>query len=85
MALATAEVPWLNVVQVRADGSMEGFDAARCQHGAIPGDEAGVVIVAQMLGLLVTFIGVSLTRGLVRDVWSDAILDETVRRAEGQP
>lgn len=29
MALATADVPWLDSVQVRADGSLEGFDAAR--------------------------------------------------------
>ena len=72
-------------VQVRADGSLEGFDAARCQEGAAQGGEAGVVVVAQLLGLLVTFIGEPLTLRLVRDAWPDAPVDETDRRAEGQP
>ena len=84
-ALATVELPWLESVQVRADGSLEGFDAARRQQGAVPGDEPGTVVVAQLLGLLVTFIGEPLTLRLVRDVWPDATLDETDRIAEGQP
>ncbi len=84
LALATAEVPWLDSVQVRADGSLEGLDAAGRQQGAAWGDEAGVAIVTQLLGLLVTFIGDPLALGLVRDAWPDAPLDETGRTAEGQ-
>ena len=72
MALATAEVPWLESVQVRADGSFEGFDEARLHQGADPEGEAGVVVVAQLLGLLVTFIGEPLTLSLVRDSWQNA-------------
>jgi hypothetical protein len=72
MALATAEVPWLASVQVQADGSLEGFDAAGLHQGAVPGGEAGVVVVAQLLGLLVTFIGEPLTLRFVRDAWPDA-------------
>jgi hypothetical protein len=72
MALATSEVPWLDSVPVRADGSLEGFDAARLHQGTAAGGEAGVVVVAQLLGLLVTFIGEPLTRRLVRDAWPDA-------------
>jgi hypothetical protein len=85
LALATADVPWLDAVQVRADGSLEGFDAAGRQRGAVPGGEAGVVVVAQLLGLLATFIGEPLTRQLVRDAWPDAATDETDGRAGGQP
>jgi hypothetical protein len=85
LALATAEVPWLDSVQVRADGSLEGFDAARRHPGAVPGGEAGVVVVAQLLGLLATFIGEPLTLLLVREAWPDAPVDEADRRAEGQP
>ena len=85
MALATAEVPWLDAVQVRADGSLEGFDAARLHQGAVPGGEAGVVVVAHLLGLLVTFIGEPLTLQLVRDAWPDMATDETDGRAGGQP
>jgi hypothetical protein len=85
LALATAEVPWLDSVQVRADGSLEGFDAAGRQPGAVPGGEAGVVVVAQLLGLLVTFIGEPLTRQLVRDAWPGTATDEMDGRAGGQP
>lgn len=84
LALATAEVPWLDAVRVRGDGSLEGFDAAS-QQGALQGDEAGAVVVAQLLGLLVTFIGEPLTLGLVREAWPDAPPDEMGRTVEGQP
>jgi hypothetical protein len=41
-----------------------------------PGEllEGGVVMVAQLLGLLVAFIGENLTVSLVRDVWPKARL-----------
>jgi hypothetical protein len=68
-ALAAAEVPWLDSVQVRADGSLEEFDAASSQQGTQQALAAGVAIVAQLLGLLVTFIGEPLTLHLVRDAW----------------
>jgi len=84
MALATAEVPWLKSVQVRADGSLEGFEAAMRQ-GAVPGGGAGVVLVAQLLGLLVTFIGEPLTLYLVRDAWPDVLGEETAVRTGDQP
>ncbi|MDB5309417.1 MAG: hypothetical protein JWO38_3619 [Gemmataceae bacterium] len=84
VALATAEVPWLDSVQVRPDGALEGFDAAGRQPGAVLGGEAGTAVVAHLLGLLVTFIGDPLTLALVRDAWPDAPVDETERRAEGQ-
>jgi hypothetical protein len=70
--LATAQIPWLDSVQVGVDGSLEGFDAARRQQGAAASDEAGAVVVAQLLGLLVTFIGEPLALRLVRDAWPDA-------------
>jgi hypothetical protein len=76
VALATAEVPWLDSVQVRADGSLEGFDAAGGQLGAVQCDEAGAVVVAQLLGLLVTFIGEPVTLRLVRDAWPDMSVTE---------
>jgi hypothetical protein len=84
MALATAEVPWLDSVQVRADGSLEGLDVAGRQQGAVPAGEAGVVVLVQLLGLLATFIGEPLTLRLVRDARPDAPVDETDRRAGGQ-
>lgn len=84
LALATAELPWLHPVHVRSDGSLEGFDAATGDKDAAQAAEAGVVVVAQLLGLLVTFIGEPLTMSLVCDVWVDLPLDGTNRRVEDQ-
>jgi hypothetical protein len=72
-ALATAEVPWLKSVQVREDGSLEEFHATSHHQGGAPGREAGVVVVAQLLGLLVTFIGEPLTLHFVYDAWPNAL------------
>lgn len=75
LALAKAEAPPLGAVKVRADGSLEGFDEVeRCQ-GTGAARDAGVVLVAELLGLLVAFIGQSLTLSLVRAGWPDATLD----------
>jgi len=78
LALARAEVVSLEPVRVREDGSLEGLDGTGPGPGAGPGGDAGVVIVAHLLRLLVTFIGEPLMRQLVRDTWPDA--DETDER-----
>lgn len=65
LALAKGEFPELDPVKVNADGSLEGFDG-------IEQKDAGVALVAQLLGLLVTFIGEPLSLSLVRDAWPEA-------------
>ena len=68
MAIAKAEAPSLDVVRVRPDGSLEGFDGIDQNRGA----EAAIVVLVHLLSLLVTFIGEPLTLGLVRDTWPEA-------------
>jgi hypothetical protein len=85
LALAKSEVVSLNPVQVRQDGSLEGFDGAGDCPGAGPEADGGAAVVAHLLGLLVTFIGEPLTRQLVRDAWPDAATDETDGQAGGRP
>ncbi len=77
LALAKAEVSSLAAVQVRADGSLEGLDGAGPDRDAGAGGKGGAVVVAQLLGLLVTFIGEPLTLRLVRDAWPDAPVPAT--------
>jgi hypothetical protein len=72
LTLAKAEVPSLSMVQVRPDGSLEGFEQSE-EAGAA--GQAGLVLVAHLLELLVTFIGAPLTLRLVRDKWPDASMD----------
>jgi hypothetical protein len=85
VAMAKAEVPSLAAVQVRADGLLEGLDGAGHDQDAGAGGEGGVEVVAQLLGLLLTFIGEPLTLRLVRDAWPEAsVTGADVRRGEVQ-
>jgi len=72
LTLAKAQAPALNIVQIEPDGSLAGFGYDGAQI-----EEAGVMLIAQLLGLLVTFIGERLMLTLVRDAWPDLpILDD---------
>jgi hypothetical protein len=67
LALATDEVRWLKAVHVTADGSLEGLGelAGRLSQNEIA--RGGVLLIAQLLGLLLTFIGGALTSRLVQE------------------
>ncbi|HZL31528.1 MAG TPA: hypothetical protein VFC54_10785 [Pseudolabrys sp.] len=69
LALANPEFPWLRAVQVKAEGSLEGLDELGTQVDPDDVFEGCAVLLAQMLGLLVAFIGEDLTLRLVREVW----------------
>ena len=76
LALAVAEVPELRAVQVREDGSMAGWDAPEAVAEPEKLAEGGVVLVAQLLGLLDAFIGQNLTLRIMREVWPKLSLSE---------
>jgi len=78
LALAATEVKWLGAVQVDAGGALEGL--AEPQTTVSPAESArgGVVLLAQLLGLLATFLGGDLTLRLVRDVWPKLDVDAAV-------
>ncbi len=69
LALGCAQVPWLCALQIEADGSLEGLDELEAKLDARSITEGEVVLVGQLLGLLVVFIGPALTLGLVHDIW----------------
>ncbi len=73
LALAKREVPSLQAVKVRPDGSLEGWVKAGRDRDQDEGSMAtgGEVLVARLLGLLVTFIGEALTLRLVHEAWPD--------------
>jgi hypothetical protein len=74
LALASAEVPSLENVKVGADGRLEGFEQLAADDES-EAAESAVEITAQMLTLLVTFIGEPLTLRLVLLAWPDTSLD----------
>jgi len=85
LVLAKAEVPALQVVQVRPDGILVGFDEIKQDQDAGELEKGRLVLVAHLMGLLATFIGESLTLRLVRDAWPDASINETDLKAEEKP
>jgi len=85
LALAKMEVPWLEAVQVKADTNLEGFSEAAQQQSADSVAEGGISLLAQLLGLLFTFIGETLTMGIVRELWPDARLEGIHSGAEETP
>jgi hypothetical protein len=76
LALAQSEAPELSKVRVEEDGRLQGLERSQpcTQNGRE--DEVGVVLIAQLLGLLSTFIGGVLTVRLLQDVWPDAVVEE---------
>ncbi len=76
LTLAAGEVPWLSRVEVHADGTLAHFEklpAASCDDEIA---EGSVVLIARLLGLLVSFIGEILTLQLVREVWPELPEDD---------
>lgn len=69
LALANADVAWLRAVHVKPDGSLEGLAELEAQVDPTEIAEGNVVLLAQLLGLLETFIGEALTLQLARDLW----------------
>ncbi len=69
LTLATLEAPQL--VSLRITTNDERADLYEYEPGLTPNDvmDGGVILLAQLLGLLGTFIGESLTERIVRGVW----------------
>jgi hypothetical protein len=62
LALARVDVPSLNTVKVTADGNLEGIEKLATEEEDIA---AAITITTHLLGLMVTFIGESLTLRLM--------------------
>jgi hypothetical protein len=65
LTLARAEAPSLSTVEVAADGSLQGLDGLRSQVDADEAEEAGIILITQLLGLLVRVVGEAVTLQLV--------------------
>jgi len=72
LMLACPQAPGLRAVQVRPDGSLEDTGEIRNHEDSA----RGVELIAQLLGLLVTFIGESLMLGIVLDTWPDLSISD---------
>jgi hypothetical protein len=84
LALAQVEVPSLRAIHVNADGTLTEGEEHRVQLDPDEMFEGRVVLLAQLIGLLVAFIGENLTLRLVREVWPNAKLDGLEFGTEGK-
>lgn len=72
LALAGTEVAWLLEIGVKkSDDILEGFDELEGRVDPAEITRGSVVLIASLLGLLVAFIGETLTLRLVRDIWPE--------------
>lgn len=69
LALAGKEISWLRALHINADGSLEGLEKLEVKPDPREIVEGEVVVVSQLLGLLLTFIGPALTAGLLHEIW----------------
>jgi hypothetical protein len=70
LALAIAEAPSLAAVQVKADGTL-GWESVESRPHLNESEACAEILLAQVLGLLITFIGEPLTLHFVMDIWPE--------------
>jgi hypothetical protein len=68
LALAKSESPRLGAVQVTANGGLRGLGEVESQTATDEDGEAGVVLIAQLLGLFLTLLGEATTLRLIEDL-----------------
>ncbi len=73
LAMSREEIPALKNVKVGPKGCVERLDLVAADGGI----ESGAAIIANLLWLMVTFIGEDLAMRLVKDVWPDLLLSES--------
>jgi hypothetical protein len=69
LTLAAKEVPWLSEVQLTANGSFQGLAELELRLVEENLTDGAVVLLAELLGLLVAFVGDTVTWRVLQDVW----------------
>jgi hypothetical protein len=78
LTLSKLEASSLDAVQVTADGRLERLRKLDPQSNKDWNDEVGVILIAELLGLLITFVGRALTLRLLQDVWPDEAFNDLI-------
>ena len=68
LALAKSESPRLSAVQVTANGGLRGLGEVESQTDSDESGEAGIILIAQLLGLFLTLLGETTTLRLIEDL-----------------
>jgi hypothetical protein len=73
--LAALEVHWLISLRVGEDGNMEGLSGILASVSDAEVSDGEVVLLSQLIGLLVAFIGPALTLRLIKQLWPQLMFD----------
>jgi hypothetical protein len=68
LALAKAESPVLSAVHLAADGGLRDLGGVESRTDVDQEGEAGIILIAQLLGLFLTFLGEATTLRLIEDL-----------------
>jgi hypothetical protein len=68
LALAKLESPRLSAVQVTENGGLRGLGEVESQTDSDENGEAGIILIAHLLGLFLTFLGEATTLRLIEDL-----------------
>jgi hypothetical protein len=68
LALARSESPQLSAVQIAANGGLRGLGEVESQMDMDESGQAGIILIAQLLGLFLTFLGEATTLRLIEDL-----------------
>jgi hypothetical protein len=68
LALARSESPRLSAVQITANGGLRGLGEVESQADADDDGEAGIILIAQLLGLFLALLGEATTLRLIEDL-----------------
>jgi len=68
LTLAKLKAPGLSAVRVTTDGSLQDLSETGSQMDQERGGEGGVILLGQLLGLFLAFLGAALTLQLIEDV-----------------
>jgi hypothetical protein len=83
LALARSESPRLSAVQITESGDLRGLGEVESQADGDAESEAGIILIAQLLGLFLTFLGEATTLRLIEDLRLQVDLDrESAASAE---
>jgi hypothetical protein len=73
--LAAAEIHWLAGLRIGEDGELHGVPEALKAESPTSLPDGEVALIAQLIGLLVAFIGPVLTLRLIKQVWPQLDFD----------
>src|SRR3984957_16730300 len=68
LALAKSESPQLSAVQLTANGGLCGLGEADSQTDPDGDGESGIILIAQLLGMFLAFLGEATTLRLIEDL-----------------